>query len=172
MMGLFGPEKIILTLEKNNYKPGEIIKGTVTLQLKKPTMARKLEIILEGMAYYTPIRRTHRGGSHHTSEDFSPEVFYSSSVTLDGEKEYLNGTYTFEYHIPPEILNPDFPKQMELREEDSNGRLANFIKNAAQVMQQVEQNRPIQEIDWEVKANLDIPKRLDVHASQSIALTP
>jgi hypothetical protein len=33
-MGLFGKEKITLTLEKYDFKPGESIKGTVNLNLK------------------------------------------------------------------------------------------------------------------------------------------
>ena len=47
-MGLFGPDKITLVLERFNYKPGEVIKGSVKLNLKKPTNARKLEVGLFG----------------------------------------------------------------------------------------------------------------------------
>jgi len=33
-MGLFGPDKITVTLDKLQYKPGDVIKGTVGLNLR------------------------------------------------------------------------------------------------------------------------------------------
>lgn len=50
-MGLFGKEKITLTLEKYDYSPGDKIKGTVNLNLKKPTEARKLYVALIGKKF-------------------------------------------------------------------------------------------------------------------------
>lgn len=37
-----------MTLEKYNFKQGEATKGTITLNLKKPTHARKLQVSLIG----------------------------------------------------------------------------------------------------------------------------
>ena len=56
-MGLFGAPKITLMLEKYNFNPGEIAKGNITINLKKPTYARKLQVSLIG------VRRVRRGNS-------------------------------------------------------------------------------------------------------------
>ena len=115
-MGLFGKEKITLMLEKYDYKPGEKIKGTVKLNLKKPTNARKLEVSLMGrridkqtsMAVGPMImsggRRGHQSSTHYTT-------VYDFKMPLDVEKDYQTGEYPFEIKIPADILqNNPTPK--------------------------------------------------------------
>jgi hypothetical protein len=95
-MGLLGPDQMALKLEKYNYEPGDTIKGVVSLILKKPTKARKLEVALLGK-----VRTTHRDadGDIHTSD----KIVYDFTLPLDGEKEYQNGEYPFEIKIPTNI---------------------------------------------------------------------
>ena len=75
-MGLFGAPKITMTLEKYNFNPGEIAKGTIKINLKKPTYARKLEIHLLG------VRKVRRGKS------WSWETVYDFEIPISGEKDY------------------------------------------------------------------------------------
>ena len=43
---IFGKPKITMMLEKYSFSPGENAKGTISLNLKKPTYARKLQVSL------------------------------------------------------------------------------------------------------------------------------
>lgn len=153
-MGLLGPDQMTLKLEKYDYKPGDTIKGVVSLILKKPTKARKLEAALLGK-----VRTTHRDadGDIHTSD----KIVYDFTLPLDGEKEYQNGEYPFEIKISPDILSsPDQQLQQNL-----NGKLGTI---GAILGQMVTGQRPIH---WLVHAHLDIPMKLDVGKSQDIVIS-
>jgi hypothetical protein len=90
-MGLFGEEKISLMLEKYNYAPGEIIKGTVTLNLKKPLKARKMEVSFLGQRKE---RYQDSKGTHYRTTNV-----FSFSMPLGPEKEYQNESFNFEIKI-------------------------------------------------------------------------
>ncbi|KAA0005653.1 MAG: hypothetical protein FE039_01400 [Thermoplasmata archaeon] len=157
-MGLFGPDKITLNLEKYNYTPGEMIKGTVKLNLKKPTFARKLEVAFIGR------RIDHRssasvaglvsGSKPHSSTSYT--TIYEFKMPVAGEKEYQKEEYPFEIKIPSDILqnNPTL--------EGKLGQAATAIKMLAGVSSR---------IDWIVKAHLDVPKKLDIKKTQKIILS-
>lgn len=154
-MGLFGKEKITLMLEKYDYAPGDTIKGTVTLKLKKPTNARKLEVAFigekiegqTGMGIGPTVggrRRTQRVKLH----DFR--------MPLDGEKEYQEGEYPFEIKIPENI------HQVDQKLEGKVGTAVTALKAISGVHSRV---------DWYVKAQLDVPMGLDVKKTQKIVLS-
>jgi len=160
-MGLFGSEKITLMLEKYDYKPGERIKGTITLNLKKPTKARKLEVEFIGRRIDKQTNVAvgpmvmgggRRGASSHTQY----VTVYSFKMPLDGEKEYQKGEYPFEIKIPDNILqnNPTL--------EGKLGQAATAVRMLAGVSSH---------IDWIVKAELDVPMGLDVKKDQKIILS-
>ena len=159
-MGLFGPEKITLTLEKYDYTPGEKIKGTIKLNLKKPTNARKLEISFIGkkidkqsnMAVGPMVMGG--GGGHRSSTQY--KTIYNFEMPIAGEQEYQNGEYPFEIKIPDNILqnNPTLEGKM--------GQAATAFKMIAGVSSR---------IDWVIKAQLDVPKKLDIKKSQKIILS-
>ena len=159
-MGLFGPEKITLTLEKYDYTPGEKIKGTIKLNLKKPTNARKLEISFIGkkidkqsnMAVGPMVMGG--GGGHRSSTHYT--TVYNFEMPIAGEQEYQTEEYPFEIKIPDNILqnNPTLEGKM--------GQAATAFKMIAGVSSQ---------IDWVVKAQLDVPKKLDIKKSQKIVLS-
>ena len=160
-MGLFGKEKITLMLEKYDYRPGETIKGTVTLNLKKPTAARKLEVALIGrkiskqsnMAVGPMVMGGGKRG-HHSSTQY--QTVYNFSIPLGGDMEYHQGEYPFEIKIPSDILqnNPTL--------EGKLGQAATAVKLLAGVSSR---------IDWIVKTQLDVPMGLDVKNSQKIVLS-
>ncbi|MCK4366097.1 MAG: hypothetical protein KAW45_08595 [Thermoplasmatales archaeon] len=154
-MGLFGGEKITLTLEKYNYAPGETIKGTVALKLKKPTKARKFEIEFAGVKVE---RQTGMGiGPTSSNRRQQQRVYlYHFKMPLGGEGEYQQGEYPFEITIPPDV------KQAATQAEGKVGTAVTALKAISGVTSR---------IDWYVYAKLDVPMKLDVSKRQSIVLS-
>jgi hypothetical protein len=149
-MGLFGSPKITMTLEKYNFNPGDIAKGTVKLNLKKPTYARKLFVSLMGM------RRVRRGNS------WQWQTVYDFDMPISGEKDYQNETVPFELQIPPDILNARTSQQaIQDSLEDKMGSAGKFI-SAVTVGTGV--------TNWKIRAQLDVPKKLDVKYTQDIQI--
>ena len=155
-MGLFGPDKITFTLEKYDYKPGDKIAGSVKLNLKKPTSARKLEISLIGRRKTT--RRTSKG------TQTSYETVYDFSVPLGGEQEYQDGQYSFEIPIPSDILYEKSAQQRAQEKlEDKLGAAGSIIGAVAMGGRS--------RINWSVRAQLDVPMKLDIKKSQDIVIS-
>ena len=155
-MGLFGPDKITFTLEKFNYKPGENIKGKVKLNLKKPLPGRKLEISLIGKKKTT--RRTSKGSQTHY------ETVYDFSIPISGEQEYHDGSYDFELSIPGDILYEKSQRHRAQEQlEEKMGAAGTLISAVAM--------GGTSRIDWKVKAQLDVPKKLDIKKSQDIVIS-
>ena len=159
-MGLFKKEQISLMLDKLDYISGEKIKGTVKLHLKKPLTGRKLEVSLIGMRVekqsslaVAPMIAS--GGRHHHSNTHY-QVVYKFDIPLDGEKEYHNQEYPFEIPIPQDLLsgNPTIEGKM--------GQAATAVRMLAGVSSR---------IDWSVKAQLDVPKKLDIKRAQKIVIS-
>jgi hypothetical protein len=149
-MGLFGPPKLTLMLEKYNFKPGETAKGAVTINLKKPEYARKLKISLVG------VRKVRRGNK------WQWQKIYDFDMPISGEKEYQKENVPFELKIPPDILDPRTSQQaIQDSLEDKLGAAGSLISSVAVGTGKTE---------WKIKAQLDIPKKLDVKASQDIQL--
>ena len=79
-------------LEKYDYRPTEVIKGTVSINLKKPTQARKLEVALLGK-----IKTVYRNVSAgHYSTQTQYQTVYDFKIPLAGEKDYEKEQYQFE----------------------------------------------------------------------------
>lgn len=149
-MGLFGPPKITLMLEKYNFTPGEIAKGTITVNLKKPTYARKLFVSLIG------VRRVRRGN------EWKWQTVYDFNMPLQGEKDYTTEQVPFQLKIPPDILEAKTNQQaIQDSLEDKFGSAGKFM-SAISVGTGVTK--------WKIRAQLDIPKKLDVKVDQDIQL--
>ncbi|MCK4902061.1 MAG: hypothetical protein KAS76_01790 [Thermoplasmatales archaeon] len=86
---MFGPEKITMTLEKYNFAPGDVIKGTVSLNLKKPTKARKMEEKFIGQRKEK--YRDHQGRTSYRTTDV-----FDFSMPLGPEKDYQKESFNFE----------------------------------------------------------------------------
>jgi hypothetical protein len=149
-MGLFGPPKITLTLKKINFTPGDMAKGTVKLNLKKPIYARKLLVSLMGT------RKIRKGNSWHW------QTVYDFDMPVSGEKDYQNEQVPFQLKIPPDILDPRTSQQaMQDSLEDKLGSAGKFI-SAVTVGTGT--------TNWKIRAQLDIPKKLDVKVDQDIQI--
>jgi len=160
-MGLFSGEKITLELEKYNYAPGEMIKGKVKLNLKKPTNARKLEVAFVGRmiqkqsaASVAGVASMASGKGAHSRTDYT--TIFNFKMPLDGEKEYHKGEYPFEIKIPDNIL----------QENQKLGGKAATAATALKVLGGISRH-----IDWFVKTKLDVPMKLDIKKSQKIILS-
>ena len=136
-MGLFGPEKMILTLENFNFYPGEKIKGTVSINLKKPMNARKLQVGLYGVR-----RERHRG--HDGKTETREVTVYDFVIPLGPEGEYQKGDYDFEIPIPDDIL-------MIGTRQRPQGALGTVADIAGALGGQ--RDYPI---EWFIKSNLDL----------------
>lgn len=157
-MGLFGPDKLVLNLEKYNYTPGETIKGTIKLNLKKPVQARKLEVAFIGRRIdkqsSASLAGMATGSRHHSSTNYT--TVFDFKMPVAGEKEYQNDEYPFEIKIPSDILRSNPTLQGKL------GQAATAIRIIAGASSR---------IDWFVKAELDVPMKLDINKSQKIILS-
>lgn len=159
-MGLFGPKKMVLNLERFDYKPGDTIKGTVRLQLKKPTNARSLDVGLIGrkIEHHSSYRSgmypgSNRGRNQNTTQYVT---IYDFRIPLGSEQEYHEDMFPFEIKIPPTILQGESHLQGNL------AAAVNVLKTISGVSSRVE---------WMVVARLDLPMKLDVSASQKIVLS-
>ncbi|MFH1431647.1 MAG: hypothetical protein ABIG84_00315 [archaeon] len=144
--------KIDLVLPKSTFSPGETIKGTVHLRLKKPVKARKLEVSL--ICEEITTRRTENPqGSPGTRK--STERLCDITLPLDSEKEYTEKVYDFEITVPPDALKgqkaPD-----------------NVMGGVIGVMDMVSGTR--RKTRWFVKANLDVPYSTDISRKQDIVI--
>ena len=155
-MGLFGPDKITLTVDQNMYKPGDVIKGVISLNLKKPVRARKIEVALLGK-----VRSTHRDSQGHVhTEDVT---VYEFTVPLDGENDYCNETYHYEIKIQADIL------QMNSSSQQLQQKLQEKLGTFGAILGQMSMRQgPVR---WMVHAQLDIPMKLDVKKTQDIVIS-
>lgn len=161
----FKRKQIQLTLEKYAYSPGEIIKGSVGLKLKKPVQARKLTVALIGLRI---VRTTGMavGPMRVGRQQPQTQVYtiYNFEIPLDGENTYFNEMYPFEIKIPSDILQS---AQQNLPSPLSGlgGAIAEFAKTMEQLT--LDNSR----VEWSVEAKLDVPLKIDVCSSQKIVLS-
>jgi len=150
-MGLFGPDKITITLEKFDYKPGEKIKGSVILNLKKPTKARKLEVGLFG-------ERKEQYRSADGKINTKNVIIYDFKIQLGPEGEYQTEEFSFEIPIPSDILSIDARKNLQ-------GGLGTVVD----VLSTMSGHR-VFPVGWFVKSQLDVPMMFDIKKEQKIVI--
>lgn len=154
-MGLFGGEKITVALEKYNFKPGDIIKGNVKLNLKKPIKARKMQVSFIGSR-----KERYRDSRDKTS--YRRSNVFDFTLPLGPEKEYQNEKFDFEIKIPNDILQQNRPTGTP----ELEGTLGKVVAVGATLSGQ-----RYYPIEWMVKAQLDIPMKFDVKKTQKIILS-
>ena len=154
-MGLFGPDKITMMLEKYNYAPGDTIKGTVTLNLKKPTKARKMEVSFIGQRREK--YRDHQGRTSYRTTDV-----FDFTMPLGPEKEYQNESFPIEIKIPSDIIQQCKPPSTP----ELDGTLGKVVAVGAALS-----GTRYYPVEWMVRAQLDVPMKLDVKKTQKIILS-
>jgi len=153
-MGLFGKEKITLMLDTYNFKPGDTIKGNVTLSLKKPVKARKMSVSFVGQRRE---RYRDRNGTHYRTTNV-----FSFNMPLGAEREYQNDRFDFEIKIPSDIL--------QQTRAQGTPQLDGALGKAVAVGAALSGSR-YYPIEWLVYAKLDVPLKFDVDKSQKIILS-
>lgn len=154
-MRLFESDEIALKLEKDYFRPGETIKGIINLSLKKPIKARKLNVALIGK-----VKTTYRDsdGGCQTKD----ETIYEHALELDGQNEYQLQQYPFKIEIPLDILEAKSSGQeLAAGLRSALGPIGSFLDEFASLP------KP----RWLVKANLDIPLKIDINKTQDIDIS-
>jgi len=142
----FGKGKIEIILEKYNFKPGETIKGKLSVKMKKPTKAKALKVMFAGekTSSASPISFGPKQERRKSDRVF----VHKFEMPLDGEKEYTEQEYDFEIAVPADILS---------RGTGPGGTLGTALQ-AAQFLSGTSSRT-----EWYVQATLDIEKSLDVN---------
>ena len=104
-LSFFKKNQIDVKLEKYAYTPGETIKGSVGLKLKRPLPAKKLmvgliglRIVHQGNIAVGPVRVGNQGSQTQVY------TIYNFEIPLDEEAVYYHELYPFEIQIPLDIL--------------------------------------------------------------------
>ena len=149
----FGKGKIDLKLDKLNYRPGETIKGTLTLDLKEPVKARELRVVFAGLKKTTRSNVSFSQGASMSSRSRSDFVHHFK-MALDGEKEYIGGKYPFEIAIPSDLLSkgPETGLETAMKAIQFLGGMSSRVS-------------------WFVEASLDIPGGMDINKKVQVNLT-
>lgn len=165
-------KQISITLQKTNFNPGEIIVGTINLNLKKPRTAKSLKVAIIGERLME--QRDRRGSSS------SVYPIYRTEIILDDEKEYLNETYHLQIKIPSDILQKAkdwgtdgtgyvLGKQVQLGE-----RTAALQKKSKKILEWAESKGLThinQKDSWFVETSLEIQNALDIKNRVEISIT-
>jgi len=144
-----------IILEKTNFIPGEIIKGSISLTFDKPKKARAFKI--EFVAEKVVTQRSSDGPTQHNFE------IHKSEKILGGEKEYTFENHNFEFEIPSDIL-------IKLQNWKEIGRHAKAYKlldslGLAKLAILNESN------NFYIKATLDIPLGMDISNTEEIQIS-
>jgi len=144
-----------MTLEKYNFVPGDVIKGTVNLNLKKPTKARKMEVKFLG-------QRKEKCRNSQGKTSYKTTNVFDFSMPLGPEKDYQKESFNFEIKIPSDVIQQcRAPSTPEL-----DGALGKVVA----VGSALSGNR-YYPVEWMVHAQLDVPMKLDVKKTQKIMLS-
>jgi len=164
-LSFFKKDQILITLEKYAYVPGEIIKGSVGLKLKRPVQAKKmtvaligLRIIREGGIAVGPLRMGNQGPQTQVY------TIYNFEIPLDGESTFFHELYPFEIKIPSDIL--------QSTQQNLHSTLTGLGKTFTEIAQMMEQlSLKDSHVEWSVEVKLHIPLKIDIVNSQKIILS-
>jgi hypothetical protein len=160
-MGLFGKDQMTIQLDKYSFAPGDIVKGYVKLNLKKPLQGRKLVVALRCIRTDTCMVRTvDSKGIPSSHMEKVKTTLYNFEVPLDETNTYFSEMYPFEITIPADILNT-----LNLAPQHQGFKIMGFTIPTG--------NAPLSTvIEWTVYGQLDVPLKIDVKAEQQIVITP
>jgi sporulation-control protein spo0M len=134
-----GKGKIDVILEKTDFKHGEVIRGKINLELKKPVQAKELKISFIGQK---DINRVGGGTSRG--------IIYQTDKSLGGESEYSSNIYPFELKIPEDIL-----------EQARNWKNKWYSGIALKAFERMEEKGKVSNIFF-IETSLDISKSIDL----------
>ena len=172
-MGLFGPEKITLTLEKYDYEPGEIIQGKLSLELKKPKRAKALKVAFVGEKWLDERNQ----GRRYTNK----YPLLRNEIQIDGENEYQRNIYNFELKVPEDVLDKSknwgedgvaFIGNKTVQMGERTAALQKKAKKLAMLMTGTTEEAPMGAYDiWYIEAKLEVPFAKDLSNTVEVKLT-
>lgn len=147
-----------INLEKTQYLPGEIVKGTLSIKTEKGSKARKLMLLAEGKESTTITVTESRGADSirdTTSKTYSEvNTFFSQDLSNLLQKSVINTILqdgSLEISPQNNVIAFDFTLPTEINLFSSyRGKHAN--------------------ITYTVKGTIDIAKKLDVNKQQSFSV--
>jgi hypothetical protein len=164
-LSFFKRDQMLITLEKYAYAPGEIVKGSVGLKLKRPVRAKKLTVALLGLRI---VRESGMAVGPMRAGNQGPQTqvytIYNFEIPLDGEAAYFHELYPFEIKIPSDIL--------QSAQQNLHSTLTGLGKTLAEIAQMMQQlTLTDSRVEWSVEAKLHIPLKVDIVNSQKIVLS-
>ena len=152
-----------LQLEKYDFKPGDVIKGYVKLNLRKPLQGRKLLVAFRGTREDSVMVHTNDSkGIPSSHMEKIKTIVYNFELPLDEENTYLTEMYPFEIKIPADLLTT-----IDLKVPVCNLELFGHtlpLQMAGAPLSTV--------IVWSINGHLDVPLKIDVRAEQQIVISP
>lgn len=144
-----GAGKMELRLPTQSYSYGDTVAGTLYLDTKKATKARKLIVKIEcnqitKETYYQDGRRRTRTRTKRMW-DFTQE--------LGGEGEYEDGEYEFAIKLPPPTSAADFGVM---------GDVAEAVGTGIQVLNALSGRDHRSYLKWKIEGRLDMPWAIDI----------
>jgi hypothetical protein len=164
-LSFFKKDQIDVKLDKYAYTPGETIKGSVGLKLKRPTHAKKLTVALIGLRIIHQsgimIGRARVGNQGPQTQVYT---IYNFEIPLDEEAVFFHEFYPFEIKIPPDIL--------QSAQQNFHTTLTGLGKTLSEIASVINQlNMTSSRVEWSVEAKLNIPLKIDIVNSQKIVLS-
>jgi len=157
---MFGKGKIEVSISKTHFAPGEVISGTVRLNLKKAVRAKSVSVSLIGDQKTVQTSGMIGRGDAGSSTSHESRRVYDFKQELDGEKEYTGGEYSFEIGIPADILGAS-PSAMP----DVGPAVGASLKMASQLL-----GGASTRVKWYLRAKLDVPHGIDVKKDVDITI--
>ena len=163
VIGLFHKDQMTLQLEKYDFKPGDVIKGYLKLNLRKPLQGRKLTVAFRSTRIDTVMVTSHDSkGIPSTHMQKIKTIIYNFEQPLDQENAYLSEMYPFEIKIPADIL-ATIDQKAPVHNLNIMGHTLPIPLG----------NQPLSTvIEWTVDGHLDVPLKIDVRATQQIVVSP
>ncbi|MFH1239776.1 MAG: hypothetical protein V1672_01035 [Candidatus Diapherotrites archaeon] len=180
--------KIDVKLNKSNFRPGDMIQGTVTLDLKKSTNARGVFVKFYGMSKTTQ----HSGGvnlqpgsgvrissggfsigsgssrssvgssSRRSSVSHSSQsetiTVYEFEQLVEGEKEYADGPQSYDFQI-------QIPSDLLDQNQAPNEMIGAIVQTAKFL------SGSVTNVKWYINAKLDVPGGFDLSKQIQINIT-
>jgi hypothetical protein len=164
-LSFFKKNQIDVKLEKYAFSPGETIKGSVGLKLKRPVNAKKLTVALIGLRIVHqgniaigPVRVGNQG------QQTQMYTIYHFEIPLDEDAVYYHELYPFEIQIPRDILQSS--------EQKFHSTLTGFGKTLSEIAEIMNQlSTTGSRVEWSVEARLYIPLKVDIVNAQKIVLS-
>jgi len=158
--------KIGINIEKKSFKPGEIINGRITLELKKPVHGKMLKMALIGKMWVYD-----RQGNNK----YYP--LYKEEVNIADENDFYNNqTYPFKLKIPENVLEiidnwgedgMGFIGDKQFYIGDRMKSMQKKAKQMAESLNLVQDSRDY----WYIQAEIELPRKLNILSKSEIFIS-